>query len=99
MPNYSAITYDLADGVATITLNRPESANTLNETLSGEMLDAIIRSEDNKDVRALIISGGTGRFFCAGADLKSFYTAPDALKSKVSLFHVAVSESCARPSR
>jgi 2-(1,2-epoxy-1,2-dihydrophenyl)acetyl-CoA isomerase len=97
MPDYSAIIYDLADGVATITLNRPESANTLNETLSSEMLDAIIRSEDNQDVRALIISGGTGRFFCAGADLKSFYTAPDALKSKVSLFHVAISRIVRAP--
>src|ERR1700722_9192351 len=97
MPEYSAITCELTGSVATITLNRPEAANTLNETLSSEMLDAIIRSEENTAVRALVISGGTGRFFCAGADLKSFYTAPDALKSKVSLFHVAISRIVRAP--
>jgi 2-(1,2-epoxy-1,2-dihydrophenyl)acetyl-CoA isomerase len=97
MPEYTAITYALADSVATITLNRPEAANTLNEALSSEMLDAIIRAEENTAVRALIISGGNGRFFCAGADLKSFYTAPDALKSKVSLFHVAISRIVRAP--
>ena len=63
MPEYTAITYDVNDSVATITLNRPEAANSLNEALSSQMLDAIIRSEENKEVRALIISGGTGRFF------------------------------------
>ncbi len=90
MAEYTAITYDLSDGVATITLNRPEAANSLNDALSSQMLDAIIRAEENTAVRALIISGGTGRFFCAGADLRSFYGAPDALKTKVSLFHVAI---------
>jgi 2-(1,2-epoxy-1,2-dihydrophenyl)acetyl-CoA isomerase len=45
----------------------------------------------------LIISGGAGRFFCAGADLRSFYSAPDALKTKVSLFHVAISRIVRAP--
>lgn len=97
MPEYNAIIYELADGVARITLNRPSAANSLNEDLSSQMLDAIIRSEDNSAVRALIISGGAGRFFCAGADLRSFYTAPDALKNKVSLFHVAISRIVRAP--
>jgi len=97
VPEYTAITYELADGVARITLNRPEAANSLNEELSSQMLDAIIRSEDNQEVRVLIISGGSGRFFCAGADLKSFYSAPDVLKSKVSLFHVAISHIVRAP--
>jgi 2-(1,2-epoxy-1,2-dihydrophenyl)acetyl-CoA isomerase len=97
VPEYNAIAYELADGVARITLNRPEAANTLNEELSSQMLDAIIRAEENKEVRALVISGGTGRFFCAGADLKSFYSAPGALKSRVSLFHVAISRIVRAP--
>src|SRR5579863_1248009 len=97
MPQYNAITCELADGVARITLNRPHAANTLSEELSSEMLDAIIRAEENKEVRALVISGGTGPFFCAGADLKSFYSAPGALKSRVSLFHVALSRIVRAP--
>jgi 2-(1,2-epoxy-1,2-dihydrophenyl)acetyl-CoA isomerase len=71
MPDYTAILYDLLDGVATLTLNRPEAANSLNEVLSTEMLDAIIRAEENPAVRALVLTA-TGRFFCAGADLRSF---------------------------
>ena len=59
MPEYTAITYELAESVARITLNRPAAANTLNEALSSEMLDAIIRSEENTAVRALVVSGGT----------------------------------------
>jgi 2-(1,2-epoxy-1,2-dihydrophenyl)acetyl-CoA isomerase len=97
MPEYTAIKYALDGGVARITLNRPDAANSLNEALSSELVDAIIRSEENTAVRAVIISGGTGRFFCAGADLKSFYTAPGALKSRVSLFHVALSRIVRAP--
>jgi 2-(1,2-epoxy-1,2-dihydrophenyl)acetyl-CoA isomerase len=97
MPEYTAIKYALDGGVARITLNRPDAANSLNEALSSELVDAIIRSEENTAVRAVIISGGTGRFFCAGADLKSFYTAPGALKSRVSLFHAALSRIVRAP--
>ena len=63
MPNYSAILFEVRDGVAHLTLNRPEAANSLNPQLSSEMMDAVIRCEEDKDVRALVI-GGSGRFFC-----------------------------------
>lgn len=96
MPDYTAILYDLRDGVATLTLNRPDAANSLNEALSTEMLDAIIRSEENAEVRAMVITA-TGRFFCAGADLRSFYTQPGALKTRVSFFHVAASRIVRAP--
>jgi 2-(1,2-epoxy-1,2-dihydrophenyl)acetyl-CoA isomerase len=94
MPNYSAVLYEVRDAVATITLNRPESANALSNTLSAELLDAVIRSEENEQVRAMVITGAGRRFFCAGADLKSFYNRgedPEALKHGLSLIHVAIS--------
>jgi 2-(1,2-epoxy-1,2-dihydrophenyl)acetyl-CoA isomerase len=94
MPNYSAILYEVRDAVATITLNRPESANALSNTLSAEVLDAVIRSEENEQVRAMVITGAGRRFFCAGADLKSFYNRgedPEALKHGLSLVHIAIS--------
>lgn len=90
MPNYSAILFEARDGVAHLTLNRPEAANSLNPQLSSEMMDAVIRCEEDKDVRALVI-GGSGRFFCAGADLKGFYSGGGELKSRVSLFHATIS--------
>ena len=87
---YKAIFHEIRDGVATITLNRPGAANSLNHELSSEMLDAIIRSEEDSGVRALVLTA-TGRFFCAGADLRSFYSSNDELKNRVSLLHVALS--------
>jgi 2-(1,2-epoxy-1,2-dihydrophenyl)acetyl-CoA isomerase len=95
-PQYTSILYEVRDNVATITLNRPEAANSLNEALSTEMLDALIRAEENHDVRAVVITA-TGRFFCAGADLKSFYTQADALKTRVSFIHVAISRIVRAP--
>jgi 2-(1,2-epoxy-1,2-dihydrophenyl)acetyl-CoA isomerase len=90
MNQYKAILYAVSDGVATITLNRPDAANSLNHELSSEMLDAIIRSEEDPGVRALVLTA-SGRFFCAGADLRSFYSSNDELKNRVSLLHVALS--------
>jgi len=89
MPNYSTILFEVRDNVARIALNRPEAANSLNSTLSSELMDAVIRSEEDPEVRALVITG-SGRFFCAGADLKGFYSQSSELKSKVSLFHVTI---------
>ena len=63
------VLYDVADHVATITLNRPESQNTI----SGPMLDALsarlLQANEDADVRAIVITG-SGRFFCAGLDLR-----------------------------
>ncbi len=96
MPQYTAILYDVRDGVATITLNRPAAANSLNHELSSEMLDAIIRAEEDSAVRAIVLTA-TGRFFCAGADLRSFYTAAGELKNRISLLHVALSRIVRAP--
>ena len=96
MPQYTAMLYEVRDGVATITLNQPDAANSLNHELSTEMLDAIIRSEEDPAVRAMVITA-TGRFFCAGADLRSFYTAAGDLKNRVSFLHVALSRIVRSP--
>ena len=62
---------DLADnGVLTLTLNRPEVLNSLNEGLTMNLLSALNDARANKDVRAIVITG-SGRAFCAGADLDS----------------------------
>ncbi len=90
MPDYSSILMEVRGGVAQIALNRPEAANSLNSVLSAEMMDAVIRCEEDPAVRALIVTG-TGRFFCAGADLKGFYSQSSELKSRVSIFHATIS--------
>jgi enoyl-CoA hydratase/carnithine racemase len=62
------LTYAVADGVATITLNRPERLNAFNGTMLGELLEAFDATDADDEVRAVIVTGA-GRAFCAGADL------------------------------
>jgi 2-(1,2-epoxy-1,2-dihydrophenyl)acetyl-CoA isomerase len=91
MADYSSIKFETKDRVGRITLDRPQSANSLNSSLSAELMDAVVRCEDDPDVRALIITGAGPRFFCTGADLKGFYSGEPELKSRVSIFHVVLS--------
>src|SRR5213079_728214 len=65
---FQEILYDVADGVATITLNRPERLNAFTPTMMQELIDAFDRVDADDDVRAVIVTGA-GRGFCAGADL------------------------------
>lgn len=64
---YCTITYDLSDGVATITLNRPEVMNALSSAMRAEILHALQRAAT--EARALVLTG-TGRAFCSGQDLQ-----------------------------
>ena len=68
--DYEAILFEVDDGVATITLNRPERMNAFSEALLTEWVHAIERCQDDDDVRVVLITGA-GRAFCAGADLKA----------------------------
>ena len=90
MSDYSTILFEVKDKVAHLTLNRPAAANSLNPTVSAEMMDAVIRCEEEAEIRALVISG-SGRMFCAGADLKGFYTPKEGLKSRISYSHATIS--------
>ena len=68
--SYEEILYDVEGHVATITLNCPERMNSFSDTLLTEWADAITKSAQDENVRAVIITG-TGRAFCAGANLKA----------------------------
>ncbi len=61
---------EVAEGVARVTLNRPEVRNALNESVLRELDAALRRLEDDPAVRAIILRGAGDRAFCAGADLK-----------------------------
>ncbi len=69
MGSYQTITYGTEDHIATVTLNRPERLNAVNEQMGVELISAIETANKNEDVRAFIITGA-GRAFCAGADWK-----------------------------
>jgi enoyl-CoA hydratase/carnithine racemase len=65
---YTEIAYEVADGVATLTLDRPDQLNAFTITMMREVIDAFDRADADDDVRAVIVTG-RGRGFCAGADL------------------------------
>jgi enoyl-CoA hydratase/carnithine racemase len=65
---YETVLYDVADGVATVTLNRPDKLNAWNAQLGAELGDAMAEADGDDDVRAVVVTGA-GRAFCAGADL------------------------------
>jgi enoyl-CoA hydratase/carnithine racemase len=67
---FEQITTELADGVMTITLNRPDRLNAFTGTMGEELRAAFDRVDADDDVRAVIVTGA-GRGFCAGADLGS----------------------------
>ena len=63
---YQTILFDLADGQATVTLNRPEVMNALNAQMRAELLDAMRRAAGTARV---VVLTGAGRAFCSGQDL------------------------------
>ncbi len=65
---YETIKYDVKEGIATLTLNRPEVFNSLNEVMHKELKTVMITIKKDKTLRVLIITG-EGRAFCAGQDL------------------------------
>jgi len=64
------IRYELADRVATITLDRPDKLNAFTRVMRDELIDAFGRADADDEVRAVIVTGA-GRAFCAGADLSA----------------------------
>ena len=66
---YSQIDLHIGEGIATLTLNRPEKMNAFTVTMLAEINDAIDRTDADDGVRAVIFTGAGDRAFCAGADL------------------------------
>lgn len=91
---YETLLFEVADGIATITLNRPEAANTLNLALVRELNDAATRCDDDPAVRAVILTG-QGKMFSGGGDVGAFAAAgdelPRMLRDITANLHVAIS--------
>jgi len=62
--------YEKRDGIATITINRPQAMNALNEETIPEILSRLEDAEKDENVRVLVITGAGEKAFCAGLDLK-----------------------------
>ena len=81
----SAVLFEVANGVASITLNRPEQMNSINGELSAGLMDALKQVRSRDDIRCAVITGN-GRAFCAGADLRSRDGGPAASSGVAGLF-------------
>jgi enoyl-CoA hydratase len=64
---------DVADGVATVTLNRPDKRNALNSAIIDQLPPAVSEASQRSDVSAIVVTGA-GRGFCAGLDLDELST-------------------------
>ena len=68
-PEQPPVLYDVADHVATITLNRPHRRNAISVRMLQHLSEALTRADDSVDVRAIVLTGA-GKGFCAGLDIK-----------------------------
>jgi 2-(1,2-epoxy-1,2-dihydrophenyl)acetyl-CoA isomerase len=72
LENMKYFLVDKAEGVATLTMNRPEKFNAFNWEMEHELFEALEQIERDKDVRVLVITGA-GAAFCAGADFEEMF--------------------------
>ena len=70
MSNFETIRLEVEDGIATLTLNRPDKLNAFNTLMMQEMIAALDQTDADDSVRVVIVTGA-GRAFCAGADLSA----------------------------
>ncbi|MGO4475369.1 2-(1,2-epoxy-1,2-dihydrophenyl)acetyl-CoA isomerase PaaG [Massilia sp. 2TAF26] len=74
---YESIQFTIADGIAVLTLNRPDRLNSFTKAMHGEVRDALDKLQADKTVRVLVLTGA-GRGFCAGQDLNDRAVEPGA---------------------
>lgn len=70
--SYEAIRYEAKDGVATVTLARPDVHNAMNETMRRELTEVFESLATRDDVRCIVVTGAGERAFSAGADIREF---------------------------
>ena len=73
---FKTIVYEKKDGIAYVTLNRPEALNVYNIQMRDDLYSVLCVIRDDPDVFVAIFKGAGEKAFCAGADLSEFLTAP-----------------------
>jgi enoyl-CoA hydratase len=79
MNTFQTITYEKRDGLAYITLNRPQALNAVNIKMRDELYEVLPAVRDDPEVQAAILRGAGERAFCAGADITEFGTTPSVV--------------------
>ena len=95
--SYQTLTLERRDGVATLTLNRPDAYNALNLELGRELFHAVLELDEDPAVRCVVVTGA-GKAFCAGGDVKDFADNLPRIgvlvKELTTYLHGAVSRLC-----
>jgi enoyl-CoA hydratase/carnithine racemase len=95
--SYETLLVEVRDGVATLTLNRPEVRNALSRTMIAEIEAALRHLEADPEARVIVLQGAGDRAFCAGADLKGVGDRGTTLQARESFGGLArVLEAMAR---
>jgi len=91
---FETLRYDVKEGVARITLDRPDAANALDLQMSKDLMYAALAADEDPAVRVVVI-GSTGKVFCAGGDLGAFRAAgderPALIKEMTTYLHAGIS--------
>ncbi len=95
---YETLLFDVTDGLAKITLNRPDAANSLNGAMAHDLMMAAIRCDEDPEIRAVLLTG-TGKMFCAGGDLKTFHGFGEDIGARLKEITVYLHAATARFSR
>ena len=89
---YQALKFEMEGSIATITLHRPDAANSLNQQMGDELLAVANRCASQRDIRAVILTA-EGRMFCAGGDIAGFADAENTgelLRALTTSLHGAI---------
>ena len=96
--SYDTLLFDVSDSVATISLNRPDSANALNVQMAEELLEVVIQCDADASIRAAVLMG-EGKMFCAGGDVGLFASAGDQVTALLKQMTTTIHASISRMSR
>lgn len=82
-PEAQLVRLDVRDAVATITLDRPQTGNSLDVPLAQALLQAVLRCDSDPAIRCVVLTG-SGKMFCVGGDLGAFTSRAEALPALLS---------------
>jgi enoyl-CoA hydratase/carnithine racemase len=82
MSGFQTLIYQKTDGIAYVTLNRPEALNAYNVQMRDDLYEVLRAIKDDDEVRVVIVKGAGEKAFCVGADLSEFLTAPPPVAAR-----------------
>jgi enoyl-CoA hydratase len=82
MNGFKTLIYEKRDGIAYVTLNRPQVLNIYNIQMRDDLYEVLKAIKDDSEVKVAIFNGAGEKAFCAGADLSEFLTAPSPIVAR-----------------